>query len=82
MNKGCLTTSFNDTISKGPLIFITQFISSFFFNNKVLLDNLKSTQILIFLYFVFIKNEGLKKVHESLLTCKCDAMYMLFKKNL
>ncbi len=30
--------------------------------------------------FSKLKIKALKKVHKSFLTCKCDAMYMLFKK--
>jgi len=44
LNRGCLTTSFNDTtFIKCPLIFIIQFISSliFFNGNKIILNTFK-----------------------------------------
>jgi hypothetical protein len=52
---------------------------NFFCSYKVLLDTYKKPNFHIFKKFVFIKNQGLFKVHESFTTCKCDVIYILFK---
>jgi hypothetical protein len=48
LNKGCLTTSFNNIIFiNGPLVFKIQFISSLIFcSNRVLLDTFKKTLVI------------------------------------
>jgi hypothetical protein len=44
--------------------------------------HLKNTQFFYKFKFLFYKIQGLFKVHESFIICKCDAMYMMFKTKL
>jgi hypothetical protein len=64
---------------KGPITFHNTFffIFDFFCSNRVLLDTSKKlSNFNIFSILSLSKFEVLNKVHESFMTCKCDAMYM------